>query len=572
MTLTNRLMVFFLGALAVVLVGFSGAIYFSAHRYLHQQADERVDAAMNTLLAAIEVSPQGVEWEPGERPIRMTARKVSSQVEWAINDNRGKLVDHAPGDTSEKLSVRANEFLDRLPSGINRVDWAGQPWHISQTRVRPKADAPLPKPWDGGKEIKYPELVATVAVPLGDVQAALTTLALCLVSVSTGGWLVALVAGRWICRRALAPVTHMAESAKGISAADLSERLPAPGTGDELDLLSREINGLLDRLQESFDRQQRFTGDASHQLRTPLTALLGQVEVALRRPRPPEEYEATLSAVQRQGVHLQKIVESLLFLARADAESRLPNLERLDLSSWLQTHAAAWSVTPRGQDLRLELAAAPACWVEAQSAMLAELVNNLLDNAAKYSPAGAPITLRLGRHGADATLAVEDEGIGLREEDLPRLFEPFFRSSEARRRGVGGIGLGLAVAMHRVRFGGSIVRGDVACRRQPLYRDICPPSSNLHRMGKKWRLATSSIRGSLFDIAGTGGRYEAISTIGRTRYFPRCLPSLPSRPEPVALRALHNYENDNLIRVACPRLCVGMAESQIHRCLTGLRH
>src|SRR5438045_9495412 len=111
----------------------------------------------------------------------------------------------------------------------------------------------------------------------------------------------------------------MAYHIRLMSAANLDDRLPDVQSRDELDELSRSFNGLLDRLQESFERQRRFTGDASHQLRTPLTAILGQLEVALRRERPAEEYQRVLAQVHERAGHLRRIVESLLFLARAAA-------------------------------------------------------------------------------------------------------------------------------------------------------------------------------------------------------------------------------------------------------------
>src|SRR5438067_10947151 len=110
----------------------------------------------------------------------------------------------------------------------------------------------------------------------------------------------------------------MAGAAREMAVDDLGRRLPMAATGDELGDLSRAFNNLLDRLQESFARQKRFTGDASHQLRTPLTAIRGHIEVALRRERSAGEYRAVLSTVEQKAGHLQRIVESLLFLARAD--------------------------------------------------------------------------------------------------------------------------------------------------------------------------------------------------------------------------------------------------------------
>jgi signal transduction histidine kinase len=205
-------------------------------------------------------------------------------------------------------------------------------------------------------------------------------------------------------------------------------------------------------------RQERFTGDASHELRTPLTAVLGQIEVALRRERAPHEYQRVLSSVHGQVQRLQNMVEMLLFLARADAEAKLPDRVRTDLSAWLNDHLEARAGQPRAQDLRLESPDAESYFVDVQAPLLGQLLDNLLENASKYSADGTPIVLRLARQGGRIALTVEDEGCGIPAEDLPHVFEPFYRSSRARRAGTAGVGLGLAVAQRIARaFGGTLV-------------------------------------------------------------------------------------------------------------------
>jgi signal transduction histidine kinase len=219
--------------------------------------------------------------------------------------------------------------------------------------------------------------------------------------------------------------------------------------------LSRSFNGLLERLQESFERQRRFTGDASHQLRTPLAAMLGQIEVALRRERPAEEYQQVLKTVHQEAGHLRRIVEALLFLARADNDARLPALERVPLSDWLARHLHAWSGHARAKDIRLESGAAGSSVVLAQPALLGELVNILIENAAKYSEPGTPITVRLHQEKQAMCVQVQDQGCGIAETDLPHVFTPFFRSAETRRRGIEGSGLGLSIAKRLAEaFGG----------------------------------------------------------------------------------------------------------------------
>ncbi len=454
MRLTNRLLLFFLGALAVVLVGFSLTLYLLARNYLYRQANERLEAATTTLVAAADVSPEGVEWEPGDRVLTPGEGPLGGSIVWLITDERGQVVDRSSGTATEGLQAAVAGPTARQPPA-ERATWDGQPWMVSQRWLRApgRGGVTLPLPPSAqprkGEERKHPALAVTVALPVGPVSAALWTLALVLTGLSLIVWLAALATGRWVCRRALAPLTQMAAAARAMNAAELSDRLPSPGTRDEVDHLSQSFNGLLDRVEESFERQRQFTGDASHQLRTPLTAMLGQVEVALRSDRPAEEYRRALVAVHRQSDHLRRIVEALLFLARADAEARLPDLEAVDLAEWLPRHLGTRTGCPRTSDLQTQIGPDGPHRVETQPPLLAELLNNLLDNAVKYSPPGTPITVALGTEPGAVTLSVEDQGCGIVEEELPFLFDPFFRCAEARRRGVAGIGLGLSVA-HRL--------------------------------------------------------------------------------------------------------------------------
>jgi signal transduction histidine kinase len=219
-----------------------------------------------------------------------------------------------------------------------------------------------------------------------------------------------------------------------------------PPTHDELEDLGQAFNGLLARLQEAYERQRRFTGEASHQLRTPLAVLLGQIEVALRRDRPAEEYRRVLEIAAVQGARLQRIVEMLLFLARADAEAALPGLERIGLRDWLVQHLAEWSGHARAADVRLAAQPDHDAEVSIHPPLLGQVVDILLDNACKYSEPGTPIVLSVRQESGCVLLDVEDRGCGIDEDELPRVFEPFYRSPRLRARGAGGVGLGLAIA------------------------------------------------------------------------------------------------------------------------------
>jgi heavy metal sensor kinase len=449
MSLTTRLNAFFLAALALVLAGFSVALYLLAQNYLTKETDDKLKAALDTLATAVDVDDM-LEWEGHERHLTLGRDDSPDQVRWTVHGNADRLVSKSENLNDPDLGETGTPTLHTDAVTVDRPDGR---WRLRQIELRGHGSR-----WGGGFIVhsgknpthgldfgpnRHFTMVLTVAVPLQPQEDTLRNLALALAGLSAGVLLMAGLAGRWLCRRALAPVTAMAGAARAMTAADRDARLPPTGTADELADLGRAFNDLLSRLQEAFERQRRFTGDASHQLRTPLAAVLGQVEVALRRDRTAEEYRAALVRVQGQAQHLRHIVDMLLFLARAEAEARAPELVDTDLAAWLPEHLLRWADHPRRPDIRVEAEPCRAC---VQPALLGQLLDNLLDNACKYSDAGTAVVIRLGRDGAAVALAVEDAGCGIAAEDVPHLFEPFFRSAEARRQGKAGVGLGLAVA------------------------------------------------------------------------------------------------------------------------------
>lgn len=450
MTLTTRLLVFFLSTLAVVLVGFSVGIFALAHSHLYRQASERLDTVMNTLSGAIESGPSGVEWEPANRHLNLDFSQSTDAVVWRVGGDNNQLLDRSKG-------TRTDQFLANPVVSARIQDWSGKKarlvigsWEIGQRRFHPDSQLPnqaeathVGTPDNGPL---YPEISVTAAVSLDSVQATLRQLTLSLIALSLGIWCLAFFVGRFICRRALLPVHRMANAAAEINADDLSQRLPAIATADELGDLNRAFNTLLNRLQIAFERQQKFTADASHQLRTPLTIILGKIDVALRRERSPQEYREVLLSAQKSAEQLAKLVESLLFLARADAEAPLPHRERLDLATWVPEHLANWSEHLRCADIAFQCSEPGPFVIDAHPTLLGELLNILVDNALKYSDPQTPVKVRLQRVDDAITLQVLDYGCGMSVSDVSNLFVPFFRSTEARRLGIPGIGLGLSIA------------------------------------------------------------------------------------------------------------------------------
>jgi len=472
MSLTGRLSTLFLLVLGLVLLGFSLTLYVSAWVYLSRQLRERLNASLAVLAAAAEVHPEGVEWEPQERVLPLGQDQGPQRLRWMVFDPEGNRIDHSRNLVDSELTT---DWIPRpgnakLPARL--VDHHGRAWSVAQRLISPGADlgsssksAALGRESTESPSIEafYPSLMLTVCAPLYSLEAPLLALGWFLVALSAAIWLLSAFLCRRLSKRALAPLTKLVASARGLDATDPGWCLEEAGTGDELDDLGRAFNDLLARLHVAFLAQRRFSSDASHQLRTPLTVLIGQIEVALRQERSAEAYRDVLKSALGRASHLAQIVESLLFLARVDALVNLSGGEPVDLSRWVALFLDSRSTSRSEAKVVAYQAAAEDIWVRAHTALLGQLLDNLLDNACKYGTPGTPITVATRMRGEDAILAVENSGPGIAEADLPHIFEPFYRSAQARRKGIPGIGLGLAV-VERI---ATVLGGSITSQSEP---------------------------------------------------------------------------------------------------------
>lgn len=286
-----------------------------------------------------------------------------------------------------------------------------------------------------------------VGQSLAPLQRARWRLLLVLGIAIPGALLLGSYGGLLLANEALSPVDRITRVAEQIGAGDLSERVPLPDKMDEIGRLAATFNHMIARLQAAFERQRQFTSDASHELRTPLAVMRGDIEITLRRKRTPEEYERVLTSNLEEIMRLSHLVEDLLTLARADAGQAALHCEPMPLDKLCQEMAEY--IMPLAQTHEQTLIyrppAAPVT-VKADAHRLKQLLLNLLDNAIKYTGHGGRITLGLQTEGKEAVLTVSDTGRGIPPEDLPHLFERFFRHSRSTSdKGTTGFGLGLSI-------------------------------------------------------------------------------------------------------------------------------
>lgn len=467
MTLVNRVSAFFLTAMAAVLVTCSVLFYVVVRQQLVEQFDRQLFSVLDPLVAAIEAEPDSVKWQPTEHEISMGMEGNANQARWVVTDDAGGMVEHSRNLRLDSPAGRSFLALTTKPATFSGGPHDFGEWRFVQRRIAtlpPSAtsgqveedDASVPREAD-----EYDALVVTVGRTPAQLNAHLSRLSSLCVLLPVSVWTVSAALGRWFCTHALSPVRTMARQARSMTAADFDQLLPVGSAPDELAELGAAFNTLLRRLQAAYQQQQRFTGDAAHQLRTPLTVLLGQIDVALRRDRPGEEYRQTLQLLRGQTSELQIVVESLLYLARTDGEAEPPDRQSLALEGWLPLFLEKWDAHPRRGDLHLSVQAPQV--VRASPALLGQLLENLVSNALKYSEQGTRVSVTLDGRDGWAIIAVADQGHGVDAADQAAVFQPFFRSADARRHGVAGTGLGLAIAARIA----TALDGAITCSSRP---------------------------------------------------------------------------------------------------------
>ena len=266
--------------------------------------------------------------------------------------------------------------------------------------------------------------------------------------------LLAGIAGWAITRRGLAPLTDIANLASDIEASDLNRRLNAPEGTDELGQLCATFDRMLDRLQGAFERQRRFTADASHELRAPLSVIRAEADLALRKPRDGAEYRHALESIASETSRLEALIGDLLVVARAD-EGGAAKSAFVDFSAAASEAAARLQPVADAKGVHLRAWVEPGLTVLADPDSISRVPVVLLDNAVKFAPPGGRVNLIAERNGTSAILRVRDDGPGFSLAGLERATGRFWREDSARGRS--GSGLGLAIARAIVEQAGGTI-------------------------------------------------------------------------------------------------------------------
>jgi heavy metal sensor kinase len=440
LSIRAKLTLWYLSLAALALLVFATAIYVSFSRGLLNTIDaslnnhaERIAQAVGHPSATEEASQPGV--------LILVPQFVS------VLNKDGKVTDQILDAEGHAVPI-TSPALERVVK-----DWKPEYDEVALSETEHARTITWPARDEDG-ELFY----VVVGQSLKDVERAQNQLLLLLAIANPIALLLASVGGLWLANKAIRPVDRLTRAAERIGRGNLSERVTVPRSHDEIGRLAETFNQMIGRLERAFERERQFTADASHELKTPLAVLRGDIEVALRRERTSEEYKRVLQSSLEEIARLTKLTEDLLTLARSDANEAVLELEDVELDR-LASEARAY-IAPLANSAGVSLSYNPPdspVIVEGDHKRLKQLLVNLLDNAIKYTSDGGSAKLSLGVENSSAVIEVADTGRGIPSNAVPHIFERFYRQTDPRDSRVTGFGLGLAISKWIVdAHGGSI--------------------------------------------------------------------------------------------------------------------
>jgi len=422
-----RLTLWYSGILAVILLLFGGVVYFLMANNLLNRLDRQLAAELH-----------GVDEELEEAS---TTAGLRARLHRRFGHYENLLFDIRDVDGEEPLFTRR---LGDTP--FPDAQAANRSQHTSYQTYK----APVGGNWRiASRELPGPNgpLLARVAGSLTADEHELNEL---LVSLATAGLLAmaAAVAGGYVlARRALAPIDRMTRLAKEISAGQLNRRIEVVNQRDELGHLARTLNDMIGRLEKAFADMQRFTADAAHELRTPITIMRSEAEVTLRAPRTAEEYRKSLESLLEEFERLAKLADQLLYLCREDAGMTRSRHAEVQLDKIATDVVDHMHVLAKEKGVELALSKNKPCLMIGDADGFRRLIFNLIDNAVKYTPHGGQVTVSLDASDGQVELAVSDTGVGIPAEHLPRVCDRFYRVDSSRQSGAAGLGLAICRAI-----------------------------------------------------------------------------------------------------------------------------
>jgi two-component system, OmpR family, heavy metal sensor histidine kinase CusS len=433
LSLATRLTLWYAGWSALLLIGATGYLYWTLATSVRGETSDFVREEIRVLRAII-VREEGVS----------EALRFEVESEWSVPRDTPVYVRILGTDGGVLLETP--EMGRRLPPAMfpQPLPADSEPVHLAEVHVAgrtPFRTVAARAAGPGGA----PERIIQMAVDVTSQERVLAvfrwrSFALVVVAIATS-----VAVGRRIAGRGLRRVREISDAAARVQPPALHPRIRAGRLPAELAALARTFNSMLDRLQESFERQGRFSADIAHEIRTPVNNIRGEAEVALQRARPAEEYREALESCLEECARLTRIIDALLFLGRAENVETAIGRERVEVGEEIARVTEFYEAAAAEADVRLELALDGRIEARVDRTLMQRAVGNLVENALHHTPAGGLVRVSGERRENTLTIEVRDTGRGIAPEHLPHVFERFYRADPSRPANPGGFGLGLAI-------------------------------------------------------------------------------------------------------------------------------
>jgi len=442
MSIRTRLTIWYTAVLALILSVFCIGVYAYVTWQMIQQVDSRLSQAANTALPlALSQRPEVAE-RGGKKVLTLPGLDAlrASETYVQLLGPRGQVFGISPNIAdaflTEHLDPQAFQEAVNMPPD-QRANLFTEAQHSGLPPIRVFTRALVLR---SGEVVGYLQ----VATSLEGVKAAQNSLLIALLSLGGVGILFSAVIGAILARRALRPVDELTKTAMAIYRAEnLDQRVAVPKANDEVGRLSQAFNEMLDRLSKLFHAQQRLIADVSHEMRTPLTVIRGNVDLLRAMGCADQE---SLDALTRESDRMTRLVGDLLLLSQADAGVLPMHFHAVNLNQVIADVERSGQVLSAGR-VYVSAHVEPDLIIQADSDRLKQVLLNLVDNAIKHTPDGGQVRIEAMRSYNDyVRISVSDTGVGIPEKDLPYVFERFYRVDKSRSRANGGSGLGLSIA------------------------------------------------------------------------------------------------------------------------------
>lgn len=421
-----------------VLLLLSFIVLYGARYYIIDQAYESVKSSTAETISMI------LDTDSGNLDLSnedlLTEARSDSNISITIANANGKIVNQ-----SDNLIAKDNDLLSHL-NVIRRFEINGAHWAVMNSRVS-----------NGASTVAYLQIAFNMETSYRFVGMLFGLLAV----TDSIGILLSILIGNIVSKRMLIPINRITKTAQSISIYDLGSRIPINNADDEITRLAMTINHMLDRLQNSINKQIQFVSDASHELRTPISIVLGYVSLLNSWGKDDKTVlQESLDAIQKEALDMRQLAEKLLFLARNDS-GRVPvNKEPFDVCELTQEVVEESKMI--APEMNIQAHCSGSFELQADRNLVKQMLRSLVDNSIKFTNPTGEIHIYAATHGEKMSIVVEDNGVGVPADEREHVFDRFYRVDKARSKETGGSGLGLSIVKSIVDLHGGDISIDSA--------------------------------------------------------------------------------------------------------------